>query len=305
MNKAYKFRIYPNEVQKTKIEKTFNCVRFIYNKMLTDKIEYFNKTGRKLNNTPAQYKKEFPWLKEVDSLALANAQLHLNAAYESFFRNPEHGFPKFKSRKRCKKSYTTNCVYGNIAIRDGSIKLPKIGFIKMKQHREIPVDYQLKSVTVSRNAKGNYYASVLFEYETEITAIQPESSIELAYSAEGLYVDGKGREVNYPDYIRRTSEKLKQEKQRLSHMKYLSNHREKQRIRVMQLRQKLDNQITDFLHKQSRQIANAYDRVCIKESGDIVKGDFGWGTFKILLKYKLSDKGKLFVMNMLYSRQAV
>jgi len=110
MNKAYKFRIYPNEVQKEKIEKTFSCVRFIYNKMLTDKIEYFGRTGQKLNNTPAQYKNDFPWLKEVDSLALANAQLHLQAAYDQYISDPSSSFPKFKTRKRAKNS-TRQIVY--------------------------------------------------------------------------------------------------------------------------------------------------------------------------------------------------
>ena len=106
MNKAYKFRIYPNAEQKELLTKTFGCVRFIYNKMLADKIEHYKNTGKKLNNTPAQYKKEFEWLKEVDSLALANAQLNLQTAYNNFFRSKNVGFPKFKSKKSNHKSYT-------------------------------------------------------------------------------------------------------------------------------------------------------------------------------------------------------
>ena len=125
MNKAYKFRIYPNEKQKILIAKTFGCVRFIYNKMLGDKIEYYHQTQKKLNNTPAQYKTEFEWLKEVDSLALANAQMNLQDAYNNFFRDKKVGFPKFKSKKGSKRSYTTNCVNGNIVIGDSMIRLPK------------------------------------------------------------------------------------------------------------------------------------------------------------------------------------
>lgn len=117
MNKAYKFRIYPNEEQRILIAKTFGCVRFIYNKMLGDKIEYYHQTQKKLNNTPAQYKTEFEWLKEVDSLALANAQMNLQDAYNNFFRDKKVGFPKFKSKKGSKRSYTTNCVNGNIVVR--------------------------------------------------------------------------------------------------------------------------------------------------------------------------------------------
>lgn len=107
-NKAYKFRLYPNKEQEVLFAKTFGCVRFIYNQMLADKIEHYKETKEKLNNTPAQYKKEFEWLKEVDSLALANAQMNLQTAYGNFFRSPKVGFPKFKSKKKNKNSYTTN-----------------------------------------------------------------------------------------------------------------------------------------------------------------------------------------------------
>ena len=94
MNKAYKFRIYPNAAQRTMFAKTFGCVRFIYNRMLSDKIKYYEETKQNLKNTPAKYKKEFDWLKEVDSLALANAQINLQTSYNNFFRSPKIGFPR-------------------------------------------------------------------------------------------------------------------------------------------------------------------------------------------------------------------
>ena len=99
MFKAYKYRLYPNKEQQEYFKKCFGCVRFIYNRMLADKIEYYKETKCNLNNTPAQYKKEFEWLKEVDSLALANAQMNLQSAYNNFFKRPEIGFPKFKTKK--------------------------------------------------------------------------------------------------------------------------------------------------------------------------------------------------------------
>ena len=95
----YRFRIYPNKSQKELFARTFGCVRFVYNRMLAEKIEYYEKTGKVLKVTPAKYKAEFPWLKEVDSLALCNAQLHLQAAYKNFFRDSSVGFPNFKSKK--------------------------------------------------------------------------------------------------------------------------------------------------------------------------------------------------------------
>ena len=96
--KAYKFRLYPNLEQRILFEKTFGCSRFIWNQMLADRIAHYEKTGESLKNTPAQYKEKFPWLKEVDSLALCNVQLNLNKAYKSFFQSG-FGFPKFKSKR--------------------------------------------------------------------------------------------------------------------------------------------------------------------------------------------------------------
>ena len=99
MNRAFKFRIYPNDQQRNLIAKTFGCVRFVYNRMLSDRIQHYKSTGKSLNNTPAMYKKEFEWLKEVDSLALSNAQLHLNTAYTNFFRDKSIGFSEIQIEK--------------------------------------------------------------------------------------------------------------------------------------------------------------------------------------------------------------
>ena len=124
-NKAYKFRLYPNREQEILFAKTFGCCRFIYNKMLSDKVTEYKKTGKMLRTMPASYKKEYPWLKEVDSLALANVQLHLEKAYKNFFSRPEIGFPKYKSKHHSAASYTTNLVNGNIRLEDGRLRLPK------------------------------------------------------------------------------------------------------------------------------------------------------------------------------------
>ena len=112
--KAYKFRLYPNLKQRILFEKTFGCSRFIWNQMWADRIAHYEETGESLNNTPAQYKRDFPWLKEVDSLALCNVQLNLNKAYKSFYQSG-FGFPKFKSKKAA-QSYKTNNQNGTIAL---------------------------------------------------------------------------------------------------------------------------------------------------------------------------------------------
>ena len=162
MNIVYRFRIYPNKSQKELFAKTFGCVRFVYNRMLAEKKEYYEKTGKVLKVTPAKYKAEFPWLKEVDSLALCNAQLHLQTAYKNFFRDSSVGFPKFKSKKNPVRSYTTNCVNGNITLQNGKLKLPKAGWIRIKQHRSIDDRYILKGATVSQEADDKYYVSLLY-----------------------------------------------------------------------------------------------------------------------------------------------
>ena len=218
MNKAYKFRIYPNAEQQIILAKTFGCVRFIYNQMLSDKINHYEETKQKLYNTPAQYKSKFPWLKEVDSLALANAQMNLQTAYNSFFRNTKIGFPKFKSKKSNRRSYTTNCVNGNISIDNGFLKLPKVGLVKLKQHRLILPNYKLKSVTISQTPSGKYYASVLFEYENQIQEQELHDFLGLDFSMHGLYKDSNGNEPAYPRYYRQAEERLKREQRKLSLM---------------------------------------------------------------------------------------
>ena len=186
MNRAFKFRIYPNREQQELIAKTFGCVRFVYNQMLSDRIEHYKATGKSLNNTPAAYKKEYEWLREVDSLALANAQMNLNKAYANFFRDKSIGFPKFKSKKKNHKSYTTNVVNGNLKLGTGELVLPKLKAVKIKKHREIPADYILKSVTISQTATGKYFASLLYAYEQDIKVVEPKVFLGLDYSMKEL-----------------------------------------------------------------------------------------------------------------------
>ena len=273
--------------------------------MLADKIKCYDETKQKLNNTPAQYKAEFERLKEVDSLALANAQLNLQTAYNNFFRSPKTGFPKFKSKHKHNDSYTTNCVNGNIKLQDGQLYLPKIKAMKIKQHRGIPQGYNLKSVTISRTPSGKYFASILFEYEQQIQTVEPKTFVGLDFSMKELYVASDGSSACYPRYYRQALDKLAKEQRKLSKCKKGSNNRNKQRIKVAKLHEKVTNQRKDFLHKQSRQITNAYDCVCIEDLnmkamsqalnfGKSV-ADNGWGMFTSFLSYKLREQGKSLV----------
>ena len=186
INRAVKIRIYPNAEQRVQIEKTIGCSRFIYNYMLADKMEHYKKEKKMLRNTPASYKKEYPWLKEVDSLALANVQMHLESAFHKFFREPSAGFPRFKSKKSSRKSYTTNVVNGNIFLEGKYLKLPKMTAVRMKLHRPISEKWKLKSVTVSREPSGKYFASLTESFDAVCV-----EDLNLKGMAGGLHL-GKG-----------------------------------------------------------------------------------------------------------------
>ena len=186
INRAVKIRIYPNAEQRLQIEKTIGCSRFIYNYMLADKMEHYKKEKKMLRNTPASYKKEYPWLKEVDSLALANVQMHLESAFHKFFREPSAGFPRFKSKKSSRKSYTTNVVNGNIFLEGKYLKLPKMTAVRMKLHRPISEKWKLKSVTVSREPSGKYFSSLAESFDAVCV-----EDLNLKGMAGGLHL-GKG-----------------------------------------------------------------------------------------------------------------
>ena len=308
-NKAYKFRIYPNDEQKVLFAKTFGCVRLVYNHWLDRKIKQYEEDKTSVTYTVcakemAEMKKteEYAFLKEVDSVSLQQSLRHLDTAFQNFFKQPKTGFPRFKSKKRNKNSYSTVCINGNITISNGYLKLPKIGQVRVKQHRQIPEDYKIKSVTVSQTPSGKYYASILCEYENQVQTAELKDFLGLDFSMKELYKDSNGNEPCYPRYYRQAEKRLKREQRKLSLMKKGSSNRNKQRIKVAKLHEKVANQRKDFLHKQSRQIANAYDCVCIEnldmkamaQSLNFGKSvsDNGWGMFTAFLQYKLEETGK-------------
>lgn len=292
------------------LSKTFGCTRMVYNHYLDKRIKLYEEEKITLGYTKCAndltvLKKEKEFLKEVDSISLQQALRHLDTAFQNFFKQPKTGFPKFKSKKNHNNSYTTVCVNNNIKLENGMVTLPKIGKVKVRQHRSIPENYILKSVTVSQTPSGKYYASILFEYENQIQKTEPQTFLGLDFSMHELYIASDGTSANYPRFYRQALQKLEREQRKLSKMQKGSNNRNKQRIRVARLHEKVANQRKDFLHKQSRQITNAYDCVCIEDLnmkamsqavnfGKSVS-DNGWGMFTAFLKYKLEEMGKRLV----------
>ena len=318
MNKAIKYRIYPTREQAILFAKTFGCCRKVYNLMLADKIESYQATGKFVAVTPAKYKKEYPYLKEVDSLALANAQMNLQGAFRSCFskkRKRKNGFPKFKSAKKSRKSYTTNNQKGTITLMDSKyIKLPKVGKVKAKIHRQPEMDWQLKSATVSQNSDGKYYVSVLFELESQPSAYVADktNAIGLDYASDGLYVDDNGNKGTHHKYYRESQRKLAKAQRRLSRMQGSKKKEEKsanylkQLKKVNRIHRHIANQRLDNLHKLSTEIANQYDVVCVeslnmknmsnkKFGNGKATMDNGYGMFLKMLEYKFADRKKYFV----------
>ena len=310
--KAYKFRLYPNEKQKEAFAKFFGAVRFLYNKMLAERIELYEKYKDDKEQlrahkpkTYTEYKHEHEWLYEVDNNALSNAKIFLQKAYENFFKNKHYGFPKFKSKKRSKDAYTT-CNFDNrLRIEGKYFRVPKIGFVRVVQHREIQPNEIIKTCIFSKTKTNKYYVTIRVEYEEDEKPIELDFSkaIGLDYSSPYFYIDSQNMKAGYPKFYHIAEERLKRESRKLSKCVLHSKNWEKQRLRLARIYEKVSNCRKDFLEKLSCQIAKDNDIVCIENlnmqaiSQCLTFGkstmDNGWGMFVDMLDRKCKKVVKI------------
>lgn len=312
--KGFKYRIYPNPEQEVMLAKTFGSCRFVYNHILSMRIEAHKNESKSMSKTDCnnfcnrEMKKEFEWLKEVDKFALTNAIFNLDSAYQNFFReikkgNKNQGFPKFKSKRTNYNSYTTNFTNNNIKafFDDGLVQLPKVGKIKAKLHRKF--DGRILFATVSKVPSGKYFVSFNVECEHSELPIN-DSSVGIDLGVKEFAIDTNGIHIDNPEYLKQYEDKLAKLQRQHSKKVKGSNNFKKHSKKVAKLHERIANLRTDFQHKLSSKIIN--DNQVIVTEDLFIKGmvrnsrlaksisDVAWGEFTRQLGYKASWNDRLY-----------
>ena len=322
---AVKYRIYPNKNQSILINKTIGCARFVYNKMLGDFYD------NDLITTPAYYKQDYPFLKEVDSLALANSQMNLKQAFRNYKNNKDHfDKPKFKKKSRSKLSYKTNNQKGTIRIENNKLILPKFkSGIKIVLHRQI--EGLIKSVTIEQVPSGYYTASILYDVpdNQEETILSKDNIVGIDLGLTHLAITSDNEKYDNPKHFRQLQNKLRKE-QRILSRRFENNVKErvydengdldkiifkkplkdcknyqKQKRKVAKIHNKIKNRRLDNLHKVSTKVVKSHDYVVMEtlKVHNLIKNrklsksiaDVGWSMFVNMIEYKCERYGKEFV----------
>ena len=311
--KALRVRALPSLQQRDKIDTTINCCRFVKNHMIERNSKIYGRRKEHLSYNAMQnllpvMKGYLPWLKEADSQALKYACRQVDTAYQRFFKKLG-GYPRFKSRRAAVQSYTTTNA-ASIHYEPGRVSLPCLGWITVLDERKLPDNAKICRAAVIRD-HGQYYISIIYKTDDTFTAhhVDENNVIGLDYKSDGLYVDSDGYICDMPHWYRLSERSIAKEQRRLSRKvgacksERPSGNFKRQQKRLFKKTRHAANQRKDFLHKQSTEIANRYDAVCVEDlnikamsnkgfgNGKATLNN-GYGMFLSMLDYKLYDRGK-------------